>query len=86
MHAHLSAFTRHFECSNRPTNTYLILPTSLRPVQVWYSNVPHPGLTTYKKEQNWVQMKGDKLIFPGGGTQFKHGVRGYIDFLGKVRR
>ena len=55
-------------------------------MQVWYSNVPHPGLTTYKKEQNWVQMKGDKLIFPGGGTQFKHGVRGYIDFLGKVRR
>ena len=83
IHAHLSAFTppyivRHLECPNLPTNTHLI-------IQVWYSNVPHPGLVTAKKEQNWVRMKGDKLVFPGGGTQFRQGVSRYIDFLGKVR-
>ena len=49
--------------------------------QIWYSNVPHPGLVSYKKDQNWVKKAGDKLIFPGGGTQFKHGAMHYIDHL-----
>eukprot|EP00850_Spirogloea_muscicola_P008196 SM000043S15824 [mRNA] locus=s43:286144:291803:- [translate_table: standard] len=48
---------------------------------IWYSNVPHTKLVSYKKDQNWVQEEGDKLIFPGGGTQFKHGAMNYIDFI-----
>ncbi|CAI7902371.1 unnamed protein product, partial [Closterium sp. NIES-54] len=51
--------------------------------QVWYNNVPHPGLASYKKDQNWVAMEGDKLVFPGGGTQFTHGATGYINFVQK---
>ncbi|XP_024525803.1 probable methyltransferase PMT23 [Selaginella moellendorffii] len=49
--------------------------------QVWYSNVPHPGLVSYKKDQNWVKKKDDLLLFPGGGTQFKQGAQRYIDFI-----
>ncbi|CAI5959690.1 unnamed protein product [Closterium sp. NIES-65] len=52
--------------------------------QVWYDNVPHPGLASYKKDQNWVAMEGDKLVFPGGGTQFTHGATGYINFVQKA--
>ncbi|CAI5991683.1 unnamed protein product [Closterium sp. NIES-64] len=52
--------------------------------QVWYDNVPHPGLASYKKDQNWVAMEGDKLVFPGGGTQFTHGATGYINFVQKT--
>ncbi|KAI5073340.1 hypothetical protein GOP47_0011353 [Adiantum capillus-veneris] len=49
--------------------------------EVWYANVPHPGLVSYKKDQNWVKKTNDRLIFPGGGTQFKHGALHYIDYL-----
>ncbi|KAL4369594.1 hypothetical protein GQ457_05G031860 [Hibiscus cannabinus] len=51
---------------------------------IWYSNVPHPKLVEYKKEQNWVRKSGDYFVFPGGGTQFKNGVHSYIDFIHKT--
>jgi hypothetical protein len=54
-------------------------------LQAWYDNVPHVGLVQYKKDQNWVKKQGEKLIFPGGGTQFKHGAGHYIDWVQKVR-
>ena len=54
-------------------------------VQIWYSNVPHPGLVSYKKDQNWVKRSGEKLLFPGGGTQFKHGAHHYIEFIQQVK-
>lgn len=52
-------------------------------LKVWFSNVPHTQLVSYKADQNWVKVSkdGKKLIFPGGGTQFKHGATHYIDFL-----
>ncbi|XP_038723016.1 probable methyltransferase PMT23 [Tripterygium wilfordii] len=51
---------------------------------IWYSNVPHPKLVEYKKDQNWVRKSGDYFVFPGGGTQFKDGVKNYIDFIEKT--
>lgn len=59
-------------------------PSSCGRAQVWFSNVPHPGLAEYKKQQNWVRVKGDKLVFPGGGTQFVRGAAKYIDSILKV--
>jgi len=53
-------------------------------LQIWYSNVPHTGLVSYKADQQWVKRNGDKLIFPGGGTQFMQGAGHYIDFVEKV--
>ncbi|KAL9164993.1 hypothetical protein ABFS82_06G141500 [Erythranthe guttata] len=51
---------------------------------VWYSNVPHPKLVEYKKDQRWVVKSDDYFIFPGGGTQFKNGVNFYIESIEKT--
>ncbi|KAL4189622.1 hypothetical protein AMTRI_Chr08g166260 [Amborella trichopoda] len=51
---------------------------------VWLNNVPHTKLVEYKKDQNWVQISGDYLSFPGGGTQFKNGVSRYVRFIEKI--
>lgn len=50
----------------------------------WFKNVPFPRLTEYKKSQNWVRLKGDRLFFPGGGTSFPKGVKGYVDEMERV--
>ncbi|CAN6200530.1 unnamed protein product [Urochloa humidicola] len=49
--------------------------------RIWYSNVPHTKLVEVKGHQNWVNVSGPHLTFPGGGTQFIHGALHYIDFL-----
>ncbi|XP_071934462.1 probable methyltransferase PMT23 [Coffea arabica] len=51
---------------------------------IWYSNVPHPKLVEYKKDQRWVVKSDDYFVFPGGGTQFKDGVGHYIDSIEKT--
>ncbi|XP_058094047.1 probable methyltransferase PMT19 [Magnolia sinica] len=50
----------------------------------WFANVPYKRLTESKKKQNWVRLEGDRLVFPGGGTSFPTGVKGYIDEIGRV--
>ncbi|XP_071700700.1 probable methyltransferase PMT19 [Rutidosis leptorrhynchoides] len=52
--------------------------------EAWFSNVPFKTLTESKKQQNWVRLVGDRLIFPGGGTSFQKGVKGYVDILKKL--
>lgn len=47
----------------------------------WYVNVPFKRLTVDKKKQNWVRLEGNRLIFPGGGTSFPDGIKGYIDLI-----
>lgn len=50
----------------------------------WFSNVPFPKLSVYKKSQNWVRVEGDRLVFPGGGTSFRKGVKEYVDQIRRV--
>ncbi|KAH9620473.1 hypothetical protein KSS87_016583 [Heliosperma pusillum] len=50
----------------------------------WYSNVPFKRLVVDKEKQNWVRLEGDRFVFPGGGTSFRKGVKGYIDVIKKV--
>ncbi|CAL4896665.1 unnamed protein product [Urochloa decumbens] len=52
--------------------------------KIWYHNVPHAGLASYKGHQNWVKVSGEHLTFPGGGTQFKHGAAHYIELIGEA--
>lgn len=46
--------------------------------------MPFLKLTEYKKTQNWVRLEGDRLVFPGGGTSFPKGVKGYVDEIKRV--
>lgn len=50
----------------------------------WFNNVPFPRLTVFKKKQNWVRLEGDRLFFPGGGTSFAMGVKGYISEMNRI--
>ncbi|OWM69927.1 probable methyltransferase PMT23 [Punica granatum] len=67
-----------------PTGYRVPVPWPKSRDMIWYDNVPHPKLVEYKKDQNWVQKKGDYLVFPGGGTQFKYGVSKYIELIEKT--
>ncbi|KAG6516732.1 probable methyltransferase PMT26 [Zingiber officinale] len=49
--------------------------------KIWYNNVPHTKLVAYKGHQNWANISGQHISFPGGGTQFKRGAFHYIDFI-----
>lgn len=57
-------------------------PQSLH--QVWFNNVPHTRLVEDKGGQNWISIKGDKFVFPGGGTQFIHGADQYLDQISQM--
>lgn len=50
----------------------------------WFANVPSKRLTESKKKQNWVRLEGDRLVFPGGGTSFPSGVKGYVDQIAQI--
>jgi hypothetical protein len=44
----------------------------------WFANTPHKELTVEKAIQKWVQYRGEKLYFPGGGTFSAGGADKYI--------
>nr|KYP74166.1 hypothetical protein KK1_006834 [Cajanus cajan] len=46
--------------------------------QVWRANIPHTHLATEKSDQRWMVVKGEKIVFPGGGTHFHYGADKYI--------
>ncbi|KAL2611152.1 hypothetical protein R1flu_022844 [Riccia fluitans] len=91
--------TKHFEHRERHCPVGEDLPTCLAPLpegykiridwpesrdKIWHANVPHDKLVSYKQDQNWVRKEGDMLVFPGGGTQFKHGALQYIDSIHNI--
>jgi len=91
--------TKHYEhrerhCPEKPPTCLVPLPEGYRNRirwpksrdQIWYNNVPHTKLVEYKGHQNWVKVSGEYLIFPGGGTQFKHGALHYIDFIQEAKK
>lgn len=90
---------KHYEhrerhCPEEPPTCLVPLPPGYRsPIrwpksrdQIWYNNVPHTKLVQYKGHQNWVNVSGEHLVFPGGGTQFKHGALHYIDFIQEAKK
>ncbi|PKI39525.1 hypothetical protein CRG98_039995, partial [Punica granatum] len=87
---HMEHRERH--CPSQNPRCLVPIPTGYKvPVRwpksrdmIWYNNVPHPKLVEYKKDQNWVQKYGEYFVFPGGGTQFKHGVTKYIELIEKA--
>jgi hypothetical protein len=53
--------------------------------EVWKANIPHTHLAHEKSDQNWMVVKGEKIVFPGGGTHFHYGADKYIASIAKVR-
>lgn len=52
--------------------------------EVWQVNIPHTHLAHEKSDQNWMVVKGDKIVFPGGGTHFHYGADKYIAHLASM--
>ncbi|XP_047074171.1 probable methyltransferase PMT26 [Lolium rigidum] len=85
---------RERHCPEEPPTCLVPLPNGYRsPIrwpksrdQIWYSNVPHTQLVEFKGHQNWVNISGEHLVFPGGGTQFKYGALHYIDFIQEAKK
>ncbi|KAH0464675.1 hypothetical protein IEQ34_004778 [Dendrobium chrysotoxum] len=50
----------------------------------WYHNIPHKKLSVEKAVQNWIQVEGDRFLFPGGGTMFREGADAYIDDINEL--
>ncbi|RWW55767.1 hypothetical protein BHE74_00037561 [Ensete ventricosum] len=53
--------------------------------EVWQVNIPHTHLAHEKSDQNWMVVKGDKIVFPGGGTHFHYGADKYIAHLANIQ-
>ncbi|CAM0901430.1 unnamed protein product [Alopecurus aequalis] len=85
---------RERHCPEEPPTCLVPMPKGYRsPIrwpksrdQIWYNNVPHTQLVEFKGHQNWLNISGEHLIFPGGGTQFKYGALHYIDFIQEAKK
>ncbi|KAK5812871.1 putative methyltransferase PMT21 -like protein [Gossypium arboreum] len=49
--------------------------------ECWYRNVPYDWINKQKSNQNWLKKKGEKFLFPGGGTMFPKGVGAYVNLM-----
>lgn len=52
--------------------------------EVWKANIPHTHLAKEKSDQNWMVVKGEKIVFPGGGTHFHYGADKYIAHIANM--
>ncbi|KAE8665122.1 putative methyltransferase PMT8 [Hibiscus syriacus] len=52
--------------------------------EIWKANIPHTHLATEKSDQNWMVVKGDKVVFPGGGTHFHYGADKYLKSMANM--
>ncbi|KAK9059065.1 hypothetical protein SSX86_021684 [Deinandra increscens subsp. villosa] len=76
---------RRFNCLIPPPKGYKVpikWPKSRD--EVWKANIPHTHLAHEKSDQNWMVVKGEKIIFPGGGTHFHYGADKYIKSLANM--
>ncbi|KAI3756698.1 hypothetical protein L1987_56520 [Smallanthus sonchifolius] len=85
-------YERHCPLPERRFNCLIPPPTGYKvPIkwpksrdEVWKANIPHTHLATEKQDQNWMVVKGEKIIFPGGGTHFHYGADKYIKSLANM--
>ncbi|GJV29166.1 probable methyltransferase PMT9 [Tanacetum coccineum] len=76
---HCPPAQRRFNCLIPPPIGYKIpirWPESRD--EVWKANIPHTHLAQEKSDQNWMNVVGERIRFPGGGTHFHSGADKYI--------
>ncbi|CAM6128589.1 unnamed protein product [Calypogeia fissa] len=91
-HSVMEHYERHCPPSHHRLNCLIPPPPNYRvPIrwpesrdEVWQANIPHTFLALNKSDQHWMELKGDKATFPGGGTHFHDGADKYIANLGKM--
>ncbi|KAL5718040.1 hypothetical protein ACHQM5_010981 [Ranunculus cassubicifolius] len=82
---HCPPSQRRFNCLIPPPVGYKIpirWPESRD--EVWKANIPHTHLAKEKSDQKWMEVRGDKISFPGGGTHFHDGADKYIRALARM--
>ncbi|KAF3796352.1 putative methyltransferase [Nymphaea thermarum] len=82
---HCPPAERRYNCLIPPPHGYQIpirWPRSRD--EVWKANIPHTHLAHEKSDQNWMVVKGEKIVFPGGGTHFHYGADKYISSLANM--
>jgi tRNA wybutosine-synthesizing protein 1 len=52
--------------------------------QIWYGNVGHPRLSSYVKDNSWLNRTGEHLVFPAEESEFKGGAKHYIETIDEV--
>lgn len=85
-------YERHCPLPERRFNCLIPPPTGYKvPIkwpksrdEVWKANIPHTHLAHEKSDQNWMVVKGEKIVFPGGGTHFHYGADKYIKSLANM--
>uniref|UniRef100_A0A164T6G3 Methyltransferase n=1 Tax=Daucus carota subsp. sativus TaxID=79200 RepID=A0A164T6G3_DAUCS len=76
---------RRFNCLIPPPPGYKIpIKWPLSRDEVWKANIPHTHLAKEKSDQNWMVVRGEKIVFPGGGTHFHSGADKYIRSLANM--
>lgn len=82
---HCPPLERRYNCLIPPPKGYKIpikWPRSRD--EVWKANIPHTHLATEKSDQNWMVVRGEKIVFPGGGTHFHDGADKYIKAMANM--
>ncbi|KAM7256809.1 hypothetical protein ACFE04_012550 [Oxalis oulophora] len=70
---------RRYNCLIPPPPGYKVpIKWPISRDEVWKANIPHTHLAHEKSDQNWMVVKGEKIVFPGGGTHFHYGADKYI--------
>ncbi|CAM0876506.1 unnamed protein product [Alopecurus aequalis] len=67
-----------------PKEYKLPAPWPERKEKIWYGNVGHPRLSSYVKDQSWVNRTGEHLVFPAEESEFKGGARHYIQSIDEM--
>ncbi|KAK7279239.1 hypothetical protein RJT34_24285 [Clitoria ternatea] len=79
-------YERHCPPAERRYNCLIPPPPGYKSRdEAWKANIPHTHLAHEKSDQNWMVVKGDKIVFPGGGTHFHYGADKYIASIANVR-
>lgn len=63
----------------RPLGDFYFFTNYEIELQVWLTNVPRTSLFEAKGSQNWISIKNNMYVFPGGGRTISH-----LDRISKV--
>ncbi|KAM0899627.1 hypothetical protein ACQ4PT_021151 [Festuca glaucescens] len=67
-----------------PKEYKLLAPWPERKEKIWYGNVGHPRLSSYVKDNSWLNRTGEHLVFLAEESEFKGGAKHYIETIDEM--